>query len=228
MTSPRTTPARIERVSPLRRISQVVLVAGTALAVLTAFGPQWLTRVGVGLAVVTAIVACVYAWREIARGRRAHAAAQLSASQRHSAALTEERQQNGAVVDTLTYRIKAAQAEVATQRVTIAGLTTEVSSLRGDNAVLTHEIKMRDVRIASLRQTVRAREVELQVLLADEDDAVVHALPRRVLAENTAALENVPAAAELWTDGDHPTVVDLRTLESAMILPNYEEDRKLA
>lgn len=228
MTSPRTTPARIERVSPLRRISQVVLVVGTALAVLSAFGPTWLTRVGLGLAVVTAIVACLYAWREIAHGRRAHAAAQLGASQRHGAALTQERQQNGEVVDTLTYRIKAAQAEVATQRVTIAGLTTEVSSLRGDNADLKRQITMRDVRIASLRQTVRAREVELQVLLADEDDAVVHALPRRVLAENTAALENVPAAVELWADGDHPTVIDLHTLESAMILPNYEEDRKLA
>ena len=38
----------------------------------------------------------------------------------------------------------------------------------------------------------------------------------------------MPEPDDLWTDGTHPTVVDLKMIEMAMVLPNYEADRQLA
>ena len=81
--------------------------------------------------------------------------------------------------------------------------------------------------ISSLRETVRAREAEL-ITLRDETESDVHHMPRRVLAEHESVWDEIPGADELWTDGSHPTVVDLRMIDMAMVLPNYEVDRKLA
>ena len=63
--------------------------------------------------------------------------------------------------------------------------------------------------ISSLRETVRAREAEL-ITLRDETESDVHHMPRRVLAEHESVWDEIPGADELWTDGSHPTVVDLR------------------
>jgi regulator of replication initiation timing len=234
--------------SPLRRTSLIVLVAGTVLALAAALGPVWLTRVGVVLAVATGVVACVYAWREIRQNRREHALQMLEATRRHGRALTDERSHNASVVDVLANRAGAAQAEVERQRLTINGLQVqistvrstvstlrgeismlqgEVSTLRVDNAHLRSELADRGLTIGSLQETVRAREAELAELLKDAADAEVHGLPRRVFAEHeadTAWLEDDQRSG----DRDHLTVVDLRTLETAMILPNYEGDRKFA
>ena len=37
----------------------------------------------------------------------------------------------------------------------------------------------------------------------------------------------MPTADELWADGSHPTVVDLKMIDTAMVLPNYEADRRV-
>ena len=79
----------------------------------------------------------------------------------------------------------------------------------------------RETVITALRETVRAREAEL-ISLRDEDDCEVHHMPRRVLAEHESAWDEIPGVDELWTDGSHPTVVDLKMIETAMVLPNYE------
>jgi hypothetical protein len=81
--------------------------------------------------------------------------------------------------------------------------------------------------ISSLRETVRAREAEL-ITLREETESEVHHMPRRVLAEHESVGDEIPGAEELWTDGSHPTVVDLRMVDMSTVLPNYEFDRKLA
>lgn len=214
--------------SPLRRTAQIVLVAGTVLALSAAFGPLWVTRVGIALAVAAAVLACVFAWREIAAARHAHARSMLESSRAHGRMLSEERTRNAAVVDTLSARARDAGSQLEGQRGTIAELRTQVSSLRGDRVFLKSEVEHREVVIASLRETVRAREAELIALHAGEDgEADVHHLPRRVLAEHESVWADVPAADELWADGNHPTVVDLQMLDLAMVLPNYEGTREV-
>lgn len=214
--------------SKLRRASGVVLVVGTVLAVVAAFGPIWIVRAGVAVAVVTAIMACVFAYRQLFVVRRQHARDLLIASQRHGEAMHEERTHNASVVEALSLRISQAGEIIQGQRVIIGKLQTQVSSLTGDAVYLRGEIAHRETVIGSLRETVRSREAELIALYSDGEEnpgADVHHMPRRVLAEHESAWADVPKTDELWGDGSYPTVVDLKMLETAMVLPNLEQDR---
>lgn len=212
------TPSRQAKPSLLRRATEIVLVAGTVLALAAAFGPTWLVRVGVAVAVVTAVVACVLAWREHFASRRAHAAQMLQASQQHGQALSEERTRNGQVVDTLTRRVKDAEVVIGGQRVIIATLRGEISTLKGDVVYLRSEVEHRETVITSLRETVRSREAELIALHAEEGgEAAVHALPRRVLAEHESVWDGLPDADDLWGDGSHPTVADMVMIDFASL-----------
>lgn len=219
-------PSRQAKPTLLRRASEIVLVAGTVLAVAAAFGPTWLVRVGVGVAVVTAVVACVLAWREHFSTRRAHAAQMLQASQQHGKVLSEERTRNGQVVDTLTRRVKDAEVVIGGQRVIIATLRGEISTLKGDSVYLRSEVKHRETVITSLRETVRSREAELVALQAEADSAAVHPMRHRVPAEDESAWAELPDANDLWSDGSHPTVVDMVMIDFAL-LGDEALDRKV-
>lgn len=194
-----------------------MLIAGTVLAVAAAFGPVWLTRVGVGIAVAAAVLACVFAWRELFAAERTHARTMLETSKRHGTQLRNEREHNASVVDTLTGRVREVLGVVEGQRVTIAGLRHEVFTLEGERAELRGQLQQRDKVITWLRSTVRYQDAELgrlrrERLEAEQVAAEVHQLPRRVRGE-FAAVEG----------GD---VTELPTFAS--VLPNYEEDRRFA
>ena len=226
MTSP-TLASRQAKPTTLRRASEIVLVSGTVLAVIAAFGPGWSVRVGIGVSVAAAVTACAFAWRELTAARRGHAKAMLAALQEHGRQLTEERTRNAAVVDTLSGRIADARAVIEKLRVMVAELKMQVSGLRGDTVYLAGEVSHRENVISALRETVRAREAEL-ISLRDEDDCEVHHMPRRVLAEHESKWDDIPGVDELWGDGNHPTVFDLKMIDTAMVMPNYEVDRKFA
>lgn len=231
--SRRSSGVRQARPSKLRRTSEIVLVTGTVLAVAAAFGPGWSARAGIAIAVASAIAACVFAWRELFAVERAHARTMLQTSQRHGQQLREEREHNSSVVGALSERVREATATVASQHQTIASLRHEVFELEGDRTRLRGELQRRDGMIGSLRSTVRAQDTTIRGLedrLRDEaaaragvDEtapaAEVHHMPRRVRSE----LEAAEPAAE---------PVDLLTLGTAFaaaaVLPNYEEDRRLA
>lgn len=226
MTSP-TLAGRQAKPTTMRRASEIVLVSGTVLAVIAAFGPGWSVRVGIGLAVAAAATACAFAWQELRTARRGHAKVMLATLQEHGRQLTEERTRNAAVIDTLSARIADARAVIERLRVKIAELKMQVSGLRGDTVYLAGEVGHRETVIAALRETVRAREAEL-ITLREDDDCEVHHMPRRVLAEHESNWDDIPGVDELWGDGSHPTVFDLKMIDTAMVLPNYEAERKLA
>ena len=94
VTSPATA-SRGLKASPLRRISEIVLVVGTVAATAAASsGSVWVVRMGVATAITAALLACAFAWRELNTARHAHAQAMLEATRKHGAALTEERTRN--------------------------------------------------------------------------------------------------------------------------------------
>jgi hypothetical protein len=219
VTSPATASRKL-KASPLRRIAEIVLVGGTVVAVAAAFGPIWIVRLGLAVAITAAVVACVFAWREIHTTRRAHAQAMLEATRSHGAALTEERSRNAAVVHTLKLRITDAGRMIEKQRVTIARKQQQISSLRDDRAYLRGEVQYREKVIAALRETVREREAEL-IVLRDGPDAEIHHMPRRVLAEHESVWQELSVS-----DGMRPTMVDVTVID--MVLPNYEADRQFA
>jgi hypothetical protein len=208
----------------LLRASQLVLITGAVLCAAAAVGPIWAVRIGIGLAIATGAVAVVLALKHLRQVRREHAARLLTLTKDHGSALSAERTRNAEVVQVLTDRVQAATDRSAKQQIRIGELNTRVTELTGDNARLRSELKSRDVTIAGLRETVRSRDTEIQLLRADLDLEAVDApvgevqqLPRHLRGEQAEE-----PASELWTDADHPTVVDMRPVEAP--LPNYEVD----
>jgi chromosome segregation ATPase len=207
-----------------------VLVIGTVVAVVAAFGPVWAVRVGVVVAVVAAIVACVAAWREVSDARHQHAREMLATSKAHGAVLTQERRHNASVVDTLSARAQAATAEikrcravVAEHQTTIETLLAEITTLHGNHAAAQGAIRQRESEIADLQETVRAREAELLAL--SEVNGQVRAMPRRMLTEHEEE-RTPPPEDELFSADVLPSVTDL--VDVTVVLPNYEGERRLA
>jgi hypothetical protein len=212
------------KASPLQRISEIVLITGTVAAAATAAGPLWLVRLGVATAILTALVACAFAWRELNSARHAHADAMLKASREHGAALREERSRNAAVVDALGLRIRDAGKVIERQRTRIAEQRVEIAGLRDDRVYLRGEVEHRDKVIFELREAVREREPELDAIHA-ESDAEVHHMPRRVLAgQEEFVWQELSPEDEI--SESRQSFVDLKII--SMSLPNYEDDRQPA
>ena len=222
-----TSPAAATRelsASPLQRISEIVLVVGTVLAAAAASGSIWVVRLGVAVAIATALVSCAFAWRALNTARRTHAQAMLKATREHGQVLTEERSRNAAVVDTLSLRVADARKVIEKQWVTIAEQRQRISRLQDDRIYLKGEVEYRDKIVLRLRDTVREREAEL-IALRDEPEAEVHHMPRRVLAEHEPICDEVDATDDMVAELES-TVVDLK--RSEVVLPNYEADRQFA
>jgi hypothetical protein len=218
-----TTASRGLKVSPLQRISEVVLIAGTAGAVVAASGPMWVVRLGVAVAIAAALVACAFAWRELNTARRSHAQAILQATREHGEALREERTRNAAVVDTLSLRISDARTVIEKQRVIIARQQQQICGLKDARTFLRGEVEHRDQVISAFRQTVRERETQL-VALHEEPNAEVHHMPRRVAAHEFVWQEL--SEEDVINGRSLPAVVDIKIID--MVLPNYEGDRQPA
>lgn len=212
----------------LLRASQIVLIVGAVLCAAAAIGPLWAVRVGIGLAIATGVIAVVLTFRHLRQLRREHAARLLAMTRDHGAALSTERNRNAEVVQILTDRAQLATQTASKQQVRIGELNAKVTELTGDNARLRSEVKSRDLTIVGLRETIRSRDTEIQLLRADLDLAAidepsgeVHGLPRHLRGEQDARSQ-AETAADLWSETDHPTVVDMRPVDSP--LPNYEVD----
>ena len=217
------TASRRLKPSALQRISEVVLIAGTVGAVAAASGPVRVVRLGVAVAIIAALVACAFAWRDLNAARHVHAQAMLQAARHHGARLTEERNRNAAVVDALSMRIADAGKVIERQRTRIAQQRLEISSLNQDQAYLKGEIEYREKVIAALRDTVREREAEL-ITSSDEADAQIHHMPRRVFVGHDFVWQEMPAADEIVPES--VPVVDIKIIDA--VLPNYEADRQPA
>lgn len=220
------TASRGLKAPPLQRVSEIVLITGTVAAAAAAAGPLWLIRLGVATAILTALVACALAWRELNSARHAHAVAMLKATREHGAALREERSRNAAVVDALGLRIRDAGKVIERQRTRIAEQRLEIAGLRDDRVYLRGEVDYREKVISELRETVREREREPELdTPRGAADAEVHHMPRRVLAG-----EEEFVWQELSPEDDisesRPSLVDLKII--SMAEPNYEDDRQPA
>ncbi len=219
VTSPATA-SRGLKASPLQRISEIVLITGTVAAAAAAAGPLWLVRLGVATAIMAALVACAFAWRELNSARHAHADAMLKASREHGAALREERSRTAAVVDALGLRIRDAGKVIERQRIRIAEQRLEIAGLRDDRGYLRGEVEHRDKVIFELRE----REPERDTPRA-EAEAEVHHMPRRVLAgQDEFVWQELSPEDEI--SESRQSLVDLKII--SMTLPNYEDDRQPA
>jgi len=213
-------PARKQAAPARQRISTAVLVVGTLLSLASLFGPDWALRTGVVIALASAAASCALAWRELQLTKRRHARELLTVGRRHTEDLRSERRHNAEVLDTVTGRAERWRHEVDRQQTQIAGLRVEVSALRTDLGSVRRQLFREEATIATLRETVRERDLELALNRTEVtgSDAEVHTLPRRNRPDRAA----VPGTAG---SGDR-TVIELATEEPAM--PNFEADRRRA
>ncbi len=224
VTSPGSTgssPGRRAATSSLRRAATIVLIIGTVISLASAFGPAWTARIGIAVAVAAATLSCLLAWRELAQARHQHARQLLDLDRQHGRQLAEERGRNADVISVLTSRISDRSVVIETQKLTIGQLKAQLYSVSKQNVSLCADLRQRNARIDLLEITLRTREAELIALMADGNDAEVHALPRRALAEHGTVINTAAAGY------DGAGVVDLPTVE-AKVLPNFEGTRKLA
>ena len=203
------------------RASQLVLIGGAVISAAAAFGPTWLVRAGVVLAVAAGVVAVVLAFRHLHSVRKQHAAKLHKINAEHGENLTAERAHNAEVVQVLTERATAAHGTVKKQQVRIGELNAKVTQLTGDNATLRSRLKSREVTISGLRETLRTRDTEISLLRSDlgldkaeESPADVQGLPRRVQGTESGSEE----------DQEDSEVIDLRSVES--VLPNFEVEQR--
>lgn len=189
--------------SPYRKATLAVMCVGTVVLAAMAFGPLWMVRAALGLAIAMALASVLLAWREVEHVTKAHqlelkavlAASREQAERRHRESLemidrfVERSTQLSANVQRITAELGAAHAELAT--------------MRGNSVWLRGEVAERQARIDELNQ--RIAELESQAEVAE---AEVLALPRY----GTASSRALPSAEEIWADGNHPTVVDLNAI----------------
>lgn len=187
-------------------------MAGLILAAALAIGGVWIVRAGVALAAATAVVSVALAWREARFERRALARNELEAVRAQGMELSRERRSNISVVNSLESRNKAIAARITDLTAEIRVLREELTTARKVNSGLVEELADRDETLTELRTDLEHAEEELRALLGSRADVV--AMPRRgsVTAEASDQWAAVPTAEELWSDGDHPTVVDLKAL----------------
>lgn len=215
-------PARRSGSSTMRRAAQYALGAGTVLAIAAAFGPIWVVRAGIAIAIIAAFLAVRFAWKELGQARKEAGRHSLEQLQAHNVLLTTERERTGQVLQTLRDENTKSDEKVSKLVVTIGDLRSELSTLKGDKAALKVDLIERDHRIKRLRTELDEALAELAVLKnADGDADVVAIRPKSEVADWDA----LPSAEDLWAAGNHPTVVDLQKLANPALA---EELRKQA
>ena len=218
--SPSAGPARREPVDRLHRATQVVLVAGSVLALAAAAGPVWVVRAGLVVAVATTVVTTLLAWRELAAARRRHAHRLLVSDKRHGDDLRTERTRNAEVVDALGERLRSTGMVVAGQRSQIAALRGEVGVLTTERDVLRDQVAERDGLLGLFRTSLREQEAALVEARTNErtNDWAQPAAP----VEEVAEVRTLPRRSR----GNAAEVLDAQMAELAMVLPNYEGARR--
>lgn len=190
-----------------RSVGLVVLVVGGVLGVAAAFGPLWVIRAGIAVAVLAGAIAFILVWRQVTRVQRAREDDRAAALHKQAEAMSEQRQQHTEVLETLNTRQDALRAQLRELRIAHADRLIELNTLRGDKTALQADIDRAAAEVASLRERV----AELEEKLAIEDGhAEVFSLPRRLSSSD------MPGVSE---EDLMPTVIDLQ----ALALPLVEE-----
>lgn len=215
----------VSRSSSERRGTLLALVAATVIGVVCAFGPIWMVRAGVLVSLLGAGIAVYYAFREISRLEALHRTELKAVRDQATLVARAHHEEAMGLIEVFAARSRAHGEQLEALRRELADRQQELSTLRGNVVSVRAESDRRADRIAELELELVALEESLAAEEAaseqTEDEALV-TLPRRVVAAKVAD-RGLPTAAELWSDGNHPTVVDLALLNLPLV-----EERKHA
>lgn len=201
------------------------MVVVTVIGLVCAFGPIWMVRAGLFVSILGAGASVWFAFREISRLEVLHRTELKAARDAAALAARAHHAESMDMIDTFTARYKAHSEQLAKLRAELTNRQQELSTLRGNLVSVRAESSRRADRITELEHELESRMIEIEALeqytaLTDASAEVVN-LPRRY-APRTVGERGIPTAAELWSDGNHPTVVDLAQLK----LPVFEERKQ--
>ena len=200
------------------RRSAVVLAVGAIIAVAASVGGAWPARAGVLIAVAAGVAALVLATNRARRVRQLHGEQLVTISRAQRDQVRELRAHHRGVVDSLSAANTHTRRSVASLTRRLGQLGAELSSLRRDRVALAERLAKREAAIVALHTQLHESEVRvetLEALLAQLDAQARAGLefqeshPIDVeVGPNAGA--RVAEAPELFSDGEHPTVVELR------------------
>ena len=179
-----------------RRATLGFLIAATVIGVVCAFGPIWMVRVGLVVALLGAAASVWYSFKEISRIEILHRSELKAVRDRAAEAARQHHTESMELIGTFTQRYKAHGEQLGNLREELASRQQELSTLRGNLVSTRAEADRRAERITELEALLEATEAKL--------NQNVVTLPRRP--------GPLPTAAELWSDGNHPTLVDVALL----------------
>ncbi|MEL4503694.1 hypothetical protein AAEX63_02175 [Luteococcus sp. H138] len=174
-------PARqMPRIPQSRRQSLVILSVGTIAALACSLGPLWLTRVGLGIALLTTFVTVWLSWRQMDAMLVEHAA-ELKAL-RHQArdAAHAHHVEMMATIARHTKRQEALRAQLAEAQGQLGAVRVELTGAQQEAATKQQRISALNKRISDLEKQLAAAE-----------DEVLN-LPRRGLARRNLDVSNIP------------------------------------
>lgn len=172
--------------SPARRRTFILLCVGSVLAVGCAFGPEWLVRVGLGVALLTAVASVWMTWREMDRMVLQHMGELKALRDEAREAAHAHHVEMMVTIARFTKRQEAYRAQ-------IAEATAEIERLTADVAAVSLDAEAKQTRISALNKIVSDMEKQLS---AAEDEVVlaqhVMSLPRRGAGRRTLDVSNIP------------------------------------
>lgn len=214
------------------RLGVVVLLSGAVVAVAASVGGAWPARAGVLIAVAAGVVALVLASRRARRARQLHGEQLVTISRAQRDYVGELRTHHRGVVDSLSAANTQARTSVENLTRRAGQLDAELSSLRGDRVALVARLSEREAMIKQLRTQLHDSELRVETrdaLLAQLDVETRSAMEFQEsnsidVEVGASAGARVAEAAELFSDGDHPTVVELKM--RAAVDPDFEARRR--
>lgn len=200
-----------------RTIALSILGIGTAVSLASLFGGVWIVRAGVALAIIMAVSATYVALRQLRNERTVHRAEVARQLELRNRLVEQHHADSVAMLDRFTYRTENLCSQIDTLRRQLSAAKGELSTMRGNSAWLRGEVAERQARIVALSERVAELEAQLSTQDLDQEDSLV-TMPRH----GAAALQ--PNVDDIWSDDEHPTMVDLSSLQLDVALG----ERKLA
>lgn len=167
-----------------------MLLIGSLSAVACAFGPEAVARVGIGIAVVTAVLTVILLVRGIGAQRRAHALALAEAARHEQETMRLERVRETGVLaglDSCIGRLKAKNAKLRTQ------VTDLTDAAAADRTAAQLALMARDRDIA--QQTRRAETAEQRADAAEQQVGELRTTVTRYESEISATRKAAEDAA---------------------------------
>lgn len=207
-----------------RKAAVAVLVAGGIAALACAFGSIWVVRVGVVLALVAATVALAFSFSEIRRLNEAHRLELRAMRRSASEAAAKHHAESMELIETFRARYAAHAEQVGDLRAELAATQTELSTVRGNLVSARAEAASKTQQVVALEAAIAEHETELAVLTEQlraletpEVEGEVVTIPQRAISRKALAAK-LPTAAELWSNGDHPTSFTMESVDFAALM----------